>query len=90
MQRARNHLIRQDGRRGEGASRGVQRRRVLAVAIMWLCSNCTSKATGHGSLSHQLAQTWQSFAAYVVSFLVIGVIWANHHAPVRADRVLLL
>ena len=33
-----------------------------------------------GSLAHQLAQTWPSVAAYVVSFFVVGVIWVNHHA----------
>jgi uncharacterized membrane protein len=66
---------------------------VLAVAITLLVLDLHVEATGHGSLSHQLAQTWPSFAAYFVSFFVIGVIWVNHHALFalidRVDRVLL-
>jgi hypothetical protein len=66
---------------------------VLAVAITLLVLDLHVDATGHGSLSHQLGQTWPSFAAYVVSFFVIGVIWVNHHALFalidRVDRVLL-
>jgi uncharacterized membrane protein len=66
---------------------------VLAVAITLLVLDLHVDATGHGSLAHQLGQTWPSFAAYVVSFFVIGVIWVNHHALFalidRVDRVLL-
>ena len=66
---------------------------VLAVAITLLVLDLHVEATGHGSLSHQLAQTWPSFVAYLVSFFVIGVIWVNHHALFavidRVDRVLL-
>ena len=51
------------------------------------------EATGHGSLVHQLGENWPSFVAYLVSFLVIGVIWVNHHALFslvdRVDRPLL-
>jgi hypothetical protein len=75
-------------RRAEAFSDGV-----LAVAITLLVLDLHVEATGHGSLSHQLAQTWPSFAAYFVSFFVIGVIWVNHHALFalidRVDRVLL-
>ena len=66
---------------------------VLAVAITLLVLDLHVEATGHGSLSRQLAQTWPAFAAYLVSFFVIGVIWVNHHALFalihRVDRVLL-
>ena len=66
---------------------------VLAVAITLLVLDLHVDATGHGSLLHQLGQRWPSFAAYVVSFFVIGVIWVNHHALFalidRVDRVLL-
>ena len=34
-------------------------------------------------LAHKLAEQWPSYAAYVVSFLTIGVIWINHHAMLR-------
>lgn len=66
---------------------------VLAVAITVLALDLHVEATGHGSLVHQVATAWPSFVAYGVSFLVIGVIWVNHHALLslveRVDRVLL-
>jgi len=34
----------------------------------------------HTSLATALSQQWPSYAAYVTSFLVIGIIWVNHHA----------
>jgi len=77
-----------DKGRAEAFSDGV-----LAVAITLLALDLHVEATGHGSLVHQLGQTWPSFVAYVVSFFVIGVIWVNHHALFslinRVDRVLL-
>jgi TMEM175 potassium channel family protein len=33
----------------------------------------------HGPLSSALAHQWPAYAAYVTSFLVIGIIWVNHH-----------
>jgi uncharacterized membrane protein len=66
---------------------------VLAVAITLLVLDLHVEATGSGSVLHQLAQTWPSFVAYVVSFFVIGVIWVNHNGLFalidRVDRVLL-
>lgn len=32
------------------------------------------------SLTHALLHEWPAFAAYVTSFLVIGIIWINHHS----------
>ena len=47
-----------------------------------------------GGLGRALLARWPSYLAYVVSFLTIGVIWANHHAVMdhvrRADRGLLM
>jgi uncharacterized membrane protein len=66
---------------------------VLAVAITLLVLDLHVSADGPGSLAHQLAQRWPSFAAYVVSFSVIGVVWINHHTLLRlaakVDRQLL-
>jgi uncharacterized membrane protein len=66
---------------------------VLAVAITLLALDLRVEADGEHSLVHQLAEKWPSFAAYGVSFFVIGVIWVNHHALFalidRVDRVLL-
>jgi len=46
------------------------------------------------ALGAELLQLWPSYLAYVVSFLVIGAIWINHHAMfrhiVRVDSTLLL
>ena len=77
-----------DKGRAEAFSDGV-----LAVAITLLVLDLHVDATGHGSEADQLRERWPTFAAYVVSFFVIGVIWVNHHALFalidRVDRVLL-
>lgn len=66
---------------------------VLAVAITLLVLDLHVYPEGHGSLAQQLVQEWPSFAAYVLSFFIIGVIWVNHHAllalAARVDRVLM-
>ncbi len=65
---------------------------VFAVAITLLALNLTVDGPGHGTLAHQLADRWPSFAAYAVSFLTIGIIAVNHHALfktfARTDRTL--
>jgi uncharacterized membrane protein len=53
---------------------------VLAVAITLLSLDLAVRGPGHETLAHQLTQRWPSFASYVVSFLVIGIIWVNHHS----------
>jgi uncharacterized membrane protein len=66
---------------------------VLAVAITLLVLDLHLDPAD-GSIPHQLAEGWPAFAAYGVSFMVIGVIWINHHALIsqlaRVDRPLLL
>ena len=66
---------------------------VLAVAITLLVLDLHVDAAGGGSLGVQLRHEWPSFAAYVLSFSIIGVIWVNHHAlfalAARVDRALL-
>lgn len=46
------------------------------------------------ALGAELLQLWSSYLAYVVSFVVIGAIWINHHAMfqhiIRVDGTLLL
>ena len=56
---------------------------VFAVAITLLVIDLAVPVPGDGSLGRQLASHWPSFAAYVVSFLAIGIIWVNHHNLVR-------
>jgi uncharacterized membrane protein len=50
--------------------------------------------TDYTNLHHALAVLWPSYLAYVVTFLFIGQVWANHHVMFdhirAADRVVLL
>jgi len=57
---------------------------VIAVAITLLALDLkVPDPHGPGSLAHHLAQQWPNYAAYVVSFITIGIIWINHHAMLR-------
>jgi len=66
---------------------------VLAVAITLLVLDLHVDAGSEQSLAHQLGAEWPSFAAYVISFFIIGVIWVNHHAlfalAASVDRVVM-
>ncbi len=66
---------------------------VFAVAATLLVFNVATPSPGHGALWDVLRHEWPSFAAYVVSFLIIGIIWVNHHMLfnhiARVDRSLL-
>jgi uncharacterized membrane protein len=57
---------------------------VLAIAITLLVLNIHVPAPRAGvSLAHQLGVQWPSYAAYLSSFLTIGIIWINHTAMIR-------
>jgi uncharacterized membrane protein len=66
---------------------------VFAVAITLLALNLAIEGPGHGNLQHQLWEHRWSFAAYVLSFFIIGIIWVNHHVLIKSiamvDRTLL-
>jgi uncharacterized membrane protein len=66
---------------------------VMAVAITLLVLDLHVSVEGQGSLAHQIGANWPSYAAYGVSFFVIGVIWINHHMLFslvhEVDRLLL-
>lgn len=53
---------------------------VFAVAITVLIFNIQPHKSGPGGLLTALLNAWPSYAAYVASFLSIGVMWLNHHA----------
>jgi len=54
---------------------------VIAVAITLLALDLhVPDPGGSASLAHRLGEQWPNYAAYVVSFLTIGIIWINHHA----------
>jgi uncharacterized membrane protein len=63
---------------------------VFAVAITLLVLDLRVPSPGHGSVAHQLGDQWPQYAAYLVSFLVVGIIWVNHHTLIsklaRVDR----
>lgn len=65
---------------------------VLAIAITLLVLDLHVDVPSHGSLFWVLVHQWESYLAYLTSFLTIGIIWLNHHAffeRLRAtDRVL--
>ena len=63
-----------DGARLEAFSDGV-----FAVAITLLALDLAVPGPGHGPLPGQLVERWPSFAAFLVSFLTIGIVWVNHH-----------
>jgi uncharacterized membrane protein len=67
-----------DTRRLESFSDGV-----FAVAITLLAFSlvvpAVPRADGSGGLAGALRGEWPEYAAYAVSFLVIGIIWLNHH-----------
>ncbi len=61
---------------------------VFAIAITLLVLEIHVPEPGAGeSLGHELLAQWPSYAAFVVSFLTIGITWINHHAMVRRLRV---
>jgi uncharacterized membrane protein len=64
---------------------------VIAVAVTLLVLDIHVPVVGpHQSLLHALLNDWPHYAAYVVSFMTIGIIWVNHHAMIgrlaRADH----
>jgi uncharacterized membrane protein len=68
---------------------------VIAVAITLLVLDITVPVARPGvSLAHELGQKWPNYAAYVTSFVTIGIIWINHHAMVsrlrEADHMILI
>ena len=62
---------------------------VFAIAITLLVLTI-AEPTNYRSLDHQLWDRWPSLLAYVVSFMVIGIMWLNHHTVFnylgRVDR----
>lgn len=68
---------------------------VLAVAITLLVLNLSvPDVKANASLADALAAEWPSYAAYVISFTTIGIIWVNHHAMLsrlrQADHTILM
>ncbi|TMC64505.1 MAG: DUF1211 domain-containing protein [Chloroflexi bacterium] len=58
---------------------------VFAIAITLLVLEIRIPDPG-ADLGQSLLNQWPSFAAYVTSFLTIGVIWVSHHQMFRIIR----
>ena len=67
---------------------------VFAIAATLLIISVDAHIVSLENLGHQLLNEWPSYVAYVVSFMTIGIIWANHHTVMdqidRADRTFLM
>jgi uncharacterized membrane protein len=63
---------------------------VFAIAATLLVLELGVHAVNGKHLGHELAHIWPSYLAFVTSFVVIGIIWINHHHTVsligRVDR----
>jgi uncharacterized membrane protein len=59
---------------------------VIAVAITLLVLGITVHPAAHEGLGHALGRNWPQYAAYVTSFMTIGIIWINHHAMISRLR----
>ena len=57
---------------------------VLAVAITLLVLDLKPPNSSH--LGHGLLADWPHYAAYVTSFVTIGIIWINHHVMIGRLR----
>ena len=66
---------------------------VFAIAITLLVLEIRLPAESEGELAELLLAQWPSYVAYVISFMVIAVMWVNHHHLFkfikRTDNVLL-
>ncbi len=67
----------------------------IAATLLILTVDGHFGSCGPGTtVAHQLACSWPSYVAYVVSSLTIGIIWVNHHTVMNqidhADRTFLM
>jgi uncharacterized membrane protein len=66
---------------------------VFAIAITLLVLQIGVPEADEGELWQALTDEWPSFAAFTVSFFLIGIVWVNHHGVIdqlhRANRTVL-
>jgi uncharacterized membrane protein len=67
---------------------------VFAIAATLLVLELKIPHVEPGGLWGVLLERWPSYATYVLSFLLIGIIWVNHHAVMerikRVNRTLIV
>ena len=65
----------------------------ITLLVLELAIPSLEEADKAGGLARALGDHWASYAAYIVSFAIIGIMWVNHHAILhtvaRVDRPLL-
>jgi len=62
---------------------------VIAVAATLLVLELVVPVPGphhDGTLVHRLLEDWPDYAAYVISFATVGIVWINHHAMISRLR----
>ena len=59
---------------------------VIAIAITLLVLDIRVPQAPQGQLLHALGRQWPSYAAYVLSFAVIGIMWVSHHSMFERIR----
>jgi uncharacterized membrane protein len=66
---------------------------VLAIAITLLVLEISVPESRSGHLFDDLLDAWPSYVAFILSFVVIGIMWVSHHSMferiARVDRGLL-
>ena len=66
---------------------------VIAIAITLLVLTLEVPKAKSGGLFDALVDDWTSFAAFILSFVVIGIMWVSHHSMferiVTVDRPLM-
>jgi uncharacterized membrane protein len=55
---------------------------VLAIVVTLLILDVKVPSGAEGHLGRALGEQWPQYVAYLVSFLIVGIIWLNHHATV--------
>jgi uncharacterized membrane protein len=60
---------------------------VFAIAITLLVIEIRPPDAPEGELARALRHQWPSYVAYAISFLVIGVMWLNHHRMIDGVQV---
>src|SRR6266496_5950399 len=52
---------------------------VFAIAITLLILDVHVPPASQANLGRALARQWPTYAAYLISFAFIGIMWVNHH-----------
>ncbi len=58
---------------------------VFAIAMTLLVLDLP-KPAGSAHLAHDLLNRWPDYAAYLVSFVTVGILWIEHHGMMSAVR----